>query len=319
MPAPDLPADERQRLEALLTLRVLDTPAEERFDRLTRLARRLFGVPIALVSLVDEHRQWFKSRDGLDSAETPREVSFCGHTILDDAPLVVPDALADERFALSPLVRDDPQVRFYAGCPLRAPNGQRVGALCLIDREPRTFEQDDLAALADLAAMVESELAAVQLATRDPLTDVANRRGFTVLAEQNLRFCRRKRIPMSLVFVDIDDFKVVNDRFGHAEGDRALAGFAARMSEVARDLDVVGRLGGDEFVLLLVDANAVQAERVVERLRRSLDAFERTSGSDYGLVFSHGVVTFDPDEDHTIDDMLSRSDEQMYRMKRARS
>jgi diguanylate cyclase (GGDEF)-like protein len=167
--------------------------------------------------------------------------------------------------------------------------------------------------------MVESELAAVQLATRDPLTDVANRRGFTVLAEQNLRFCRRKRIPMSLVFVDIDDFKVVNDRFGHAEGDRALAGFAARMSEVARDLDVVGRLGGDEFVLLLVDANAVQAERVVERLRRSLDAFERASGSDYGLVFSHGVVTFDPDEDHTIDDMLTRSDEQMYRMKRARS
>ncbi len=319
MGAPDRPRDEPERLEALRALRVLDTPAEERFDRFTRLARRLFHVPIAVVSLVDEHRQWFKSRDGLDEAETSREVSFCGHAILDDGPLVVPNALDDERFATSPLVEDAPGVRFYAGHPLRAPNGQRVGALCLIDRQPRTLEQDDLAALADLAAMVEHELAAVQLATRDPLTDLSNRRGFALLAEQSLRFCRRQRIPMSLVFIDLDDFKSVNDRFGHAEGDRALVGFAQRLRTVARDLDTVVRLGGDEFALLLVDATKAQAQGVVERLRRSIEALDDASVPGYDLAFSHGVVSFDPDRHRGIGDMLAASDALMYRMKRTKT
>lgn len=316
MPSDDVPANEAERLDALWALRVLDTPAEERFDRFTRLARRLFDVPIAVVSLVDQHRQWFKSRAGLSDIETPREISFCTHTIRDDSPLVVNDALADERFAASPLVTDDPGVRFYAGWPLRAPDGQRVGALCLIDRSPRTLEADDLTALSDLAAMVEHELAAVQLATRDPLTEVSNRRGFMLLAEQGLRFCRRRGAPMALVFIDIDDFKDVNDAFGHAEGDRALAGFAACLRGVARDMDVVGRFGGDEFVLLLVGATEAHAEQVTERLRDALRAEKCSSARGYDLGFSYGIVSFDPDRHRSISDMLAQSDELMYRMKR---
>ena len=123
MKTPELPADERTRLEILRSLKILDTLPEERFDRLTRLARKLFDVPIALVSLVDVNRQWFKSSAGLDATETPREISFCGHAILGDDILVVSDTQLDERFHDNPLVTGGPAIRFYAGCPLTGANG----------------------------------------------------------------------------------------------------------------------------------------------------------------------------------------------------
>lgn len=318
MRAPSIPDDERSRLEALWALGVLDTPAEERFDRLTRVARRLFDVPIALVSLVDEHRQWFKSRAGLELTETPRDISFCGHAILDDVPLVVPNALEDERFFDNPLVCGEPGVRFYVGCPLRAPNGQRIGALCLMDRRPRQFDEDDLMALKDLAAMVEHELAATQLATLDALTGVLNRRGFALLAEQSLRFCRRQRVPMSVVFIDLDGFKRINDGFGHAEGDRALVSFAEHLRTSARDTDVVGRLGGDEFALSLVGASTDRAEEVVAKLRGAVDALNHEADQAYALAFSYGIVEFDPDRHRSIVDVLVESDQRMYQLKRTK-
>ena len=115
---PPTPVDELMRLETLRNLKILDTESEERFDRVTRLARRVFGTPIALVSLVDNDRQWFKSRQGIEVSETSREISFCGHAILDDEVMVVRDAHDDERFADNPLVTSDPSIRFYAGYPL---------------------------------------------------------------------------------------------------------------------------------------------------------------------------------------------------------
>ena len=163
MLVPPLPANEDHRLAALRSLKILDTDPEDRFDRITRLASRLFDVPIALVSLVDADRQWFKSCYGLGASETSRDVSFCGHAILHTEILVVADASQDERFADNPLVTGDPEIRFYAGKPL-AIDGKLVGTLCLIDRTPRVFAAEDKAALDDLAAMVESELALVDLA-----------------------------------------------------------------------------------------------------------------------------------------------------------
>lgn len=153
-----IPADEAQRLDALRRLGVLDTPAEERFDRITRLAARLFDVPIALISLVDEERQWFKSRVGDVAQQTTREESFCAHAILGSQALVVSDALGDDRFADNPLVASEPCVRFYAGHPIAAPDGSVVGTLCLIDHQPRDFGAAELKVLIDLAAMAEREL-----------------------------------------------------------------------------------------------------------------------------------------------------------------
>lgn len=155
---PLLPPDEPERVAALQQLRILDTPAEERFDRITRTASDLFRVPIALVSLVDSQRQWFKSRTGLDASETPRAVSFCAHAILGTGPFVVEDALADSRFADNPLVVGPPGIRFYAGMPLRSDSGRKLGTLCIIDHSARHFGAADARRLHDLAAWAEREL-----------------------------------------------------------------------------------------------------------------------------------------------------------------
>ncbi|CAM4489327.1 GAF domain-containing protein [Corallococcus exiguus] len=158
---PPTPADEPRRLQALRSLCLLDTPAHERFDRIVRAAAHLFRVPISLVSLVDENRQWFKARIGLDGTETPRELSFCAHAILSPSTFIVPDALKDPRFHDNPFVLGAPFVRFYAGHPLRATDGSRVGTLCLIDSQPRDFLDADRTALADMAAWAEGELNAL--------------------------------------------------------------------------------------------------------------------------------------------------------------
>ncbi len=156
---PALPANEPQRIEALYGLNVLDTPADERIDRITRIAQANFKASIALVSLVDSGRLWFKSKQGLDATESPRDISFCGHTILGDGVFYVPNALIDSRFSDNPLVTGPPNIHFYAGAPLAAPDGSKVGSLCVIDTQPRTFSQQDLGFLRDLADLVEDELA----------------------------------------------------------------------------------------------------------------------------------------------------------------
>lgn len=149
---------ERGRIEALRTLNILDTPAEEAFDRITRMAAELFDTPIALVSLVDETRQWFKSKVGLDPPETPREVAFCNFTIRGDHVMVVPDATEDERFVNNPLVLGDPNIRFYAGAPLRLASGFRLGSMCIIDTKPRKLSELEQRRLATLAQIVVDEM-----------------------------------------------------------------------------------------------------------------------------------------------------------------
>lgn len=158
MQRPSLHAREDDRLKRLRELGVLDTPPEESFDRIVRLAARLFGTPISLVSLVDADRQWFKARLGLEAAETGRDISFCGHAVANDALLIVEDASRDVRFADNPLVVGPPGIRFYAGAPLRSADGLPLGTLCVIDRAPRAFGGDECEALHDLAALVEGEL-----------------------------------------------------------------------------------------------------------------------------------------------------------------
>jgi serine/threonine protein kinase len=153
-----VPADEEKRLAALRRYRILDTDPEQGFDDLTSLASYVCGTPIALITLVDADRQWFKSKVGLSMRQTSRSISFCGHTILGKDVLLVPDALADQRFAGSPLVSCDPHVRFYAGIPLVAPDGHALGALCVMDREPRHLTPEQLTALATLGRLAVTQL-----------------------------------------------------------------------------------------------------------------------------------------------------------------
>lgn len=318
MKSPDTPHDEQARLETLRSLDILDTPQEERFDRLTRMAKRLFGVPIALVSLVDENRQWFKSCLGLSVSETSRDISFCGHAILGDGLFIIPDTSVDERFADNPQVLKDPCIRFYAGCPLTAPNGHKLGTLCIKDYQPRNFEKEDLEALKDLASMVERELAAVQMATLDELTSISNRRGFMMLAQHSLHLCARQKLSASLVFMDLDKFKPINDTFGHVEGDRALTAFAEQMNAVCRDSDVYARLGGDEFAILLINTSKEHAEDIVARLHQSVANYNQEAKRGYDILFSHGIVEFNPEKPHTLDAMLAEADSLMYGLKKSK-
>jgi GAF domain-containing protein len=158
-----IPTDDEHRLQALREMLILDTPPEERFDRVVHFAAEEFDMPVALVSLVDETRQWFKARVGLVACETDRKSSFCGHTILQKEILVVEDSLLDERFHDNPFVLCTPSVRFYAGAPLELPGGQIVGTLCMIDYRPRTLDAVDLVILGSLRDLVVSELVAQEV------------------------------------------------------------------------------------------------------------------------------------------------------------
>ncbi len=153
-----MPPDEEARLATLRALGLLDTPPEERFDRITRVAAALAGVPIAYVSLVDESRQWFKSCRGFSTSETSRDAAFCAHVVFLRAPLIIPDTLQDDRFADNPLVTGEPGIRFYAGVPLFHENGSCIGTLCMVDMRPRQFPEPMIQMFADLATLVQKEL-----------------------------------------------------------------------------------------------------------------------------------------------------------------
>jgi GAF domain-containing protein len=153
-----IPANDAKRLKVLWQYEVLDTVPEEIFDDLTELAARICEAPIALISLVDENRQWFKSKVGMTVNETARDISFCGHAINQTGLFIVPDAALDERFAANPLVVSDPRVRFYAGAPLVTPDGYALGTLCVIDKVPRELRPDQKEALLVLARHVVSQL-----------------------------------------------------------------------------------------------------------------------------------------------------------------
>lgn len=319
MKPPRKPQDEARRLQSLRALNVLDTPAEERFDRLTRVAKRAFGVPIALVSLVDQDRQWFKSCQGLDASETARDISFCGHAILGDHVFVVADAACDPRFHDNPLVVGGPRIRFYAGCPLSAPDGSKLGTLCIIDTEPREFDQTDCELLSDIAHMAERELAAVSLATTDELTGLSNRRGFEALAQIALEQCRRNARPASMLFFDLNKFKAINDSFGHAAGDQALCDFAHLLKTVFRGSDVIGRIAGDEFAVVLSGTQHDKLDEALGRFSEVVEQHNARAGRQYELTFSVGAAGYDPQDAACVAELVAAADAVMYQQKHARS
>lgn len=316
MQEPAIPEDEEIRLESLRALNLLDNIPEERYDRLTRLAKRLFGVPIVLISVVDAGRQWFKSSIGLDTKEAPRESSFCGHAILGDAIFEVPDALLDERFYDNPLVTNSPNIRFYAGHPLKVLNGSKIGTLCLIDVHPRHLNDEDKVLLHDLACMVESEIAAVQLATMDGLTQLCNRRGFESLAQHALNLCKRLKKPATLLYFDLDDFKRINDERGHASGDLVLQNFGSILNHAFRNSDVIARLGGDEFVVLLTNTQLDLAKKVLVRLESMIADYNLLDNNGYGISYSLGIIEYDSAKHETIAKLVAEADKLMYIQKK---
>lgn len=299
MPAAVPPADEHIRLETLRSYQILDTPPDRSFERLVELAAEHFDVAISLVSIVDESRQWFKAAVGLDVRETPRDVAFCAHAILHPTDVtVIEDAAADARFADNPLVLGDPSIRFYAGAPILAENGQPLGTLCLIDRKPRRLDGAGRQFLANLAANAASML---ELHRRnrvlsassglDPLTGLANRTIFDAALSKACSAAAAGGAPFGLVALDLDRFKSVNDTFGHAAGDAVLCAAAERLTRVVRGRDLVARLGGDEFAVLVagpIDLAGLSA--VSMRMVAALNEDVSFLGHDIPLRASLGVA-----------------------------
>lgn len=203
---------ENERLETLRNYGVLDTDFEESFDRVTRLAAQLFGAPISLVSLVDEDRQWFKSAMGLDARETPRDVAFCAHAIMQDDVFVVSDAQLDKRFADNPLVMGAPNIRFYAGAPLKTQEGHRLGTVCVIDNQPR-IEPDAqmIQTLEDFASLV-IELLETRKAARDSEVIIE---GFEEEI-QNISLSTSKIRVAALSAGQEDEFEIIREIRTHA-------------------------------------------------------------------------------------------------------
>lgn len=183
---PPIPINESVRIKSLHELNILDTPPEARFDRITKIAKILFDVPIAIVSLIDVNRQWFKSCIGLDERETPRGISFCGHAILENDILIVEDAKNDERFLDNPLVTGPPYIRFYAGRPIKGPNNNNLGTLCIIDMYPRKLSKADKSVLNDLAIWVENEFKNIKLTNELKIMTEQLQKVEKILLEKNI-------------------------------------------------------------------------------------------------------------------------------------
>ena len=308
MLVPPIPESEPERLRDLRRYDVLDSHSEENFDRITRIASAILNTPIALVSLVDENRQWFKSRVGLDLRETPRDLAFCAHAILANDVMVVADASLDPRFGKNPLVTSEPKIRFYAGAPLLSPSGHNLGTLCVIDREPRQVKPSQIRALEDLAALVVRELELRKAASTDYLTGAANRRMFLTTAGHEYSRARRYKRPMSVAMFDLDHFKSVNDTHGHHAGDEALKSFANLCQEQIRQQDCFGRMGGEEFALVLVETSAHEALAVVSRIVDKVSQTRVRAGEhEFRITVSAGVASL-RDEDANLGDLLIRAD-----------
>lgn len=309
--------DEPGRLAALKRLDILDTEAEEPFEHIVSLVRSVLNVPIAAVSLIDVDRQWFKARAGLDASETPRSVSFCSHAIRDTQPFLVENALDDARFADNALVTGDPNIRSYAGIPLRTPEGYNVGALCAIDRQPRQFTDSEVAMLKNLAKIVEKEMELRRIAERDVLTGALTRRAFAERALAEIDRFHRYGRECTLVLADLDHFKSVNDTYGHIAGDCVLREVARLVTDMKRDGDILGRLGGEEFAVLLLETSAASACAAVERFRRKLEEhlIALPGGEVLKVTASFGIAGVKP-QFSSVDDWLEAADKPLYAAKR---
>ena len=318
--------NEAERLTSLLSTRLLDTPIDNRFERVTRLVQNMLKVPIASFNLVDEDRQWSKSLQGLSVIEIARERSFCSHTIQGERTLVVNDARTDDRFSDSPLVTGSPNIVFYAGCPVHAPDGHRIGALCAIDKKPRELLPREIQMLRDLAGVLESELrldamrekiagleeqldAAERNARIDSLTRLSNRAGIIDIFKREWAIAIRNRTPMAVVVADIDHFKAINDHHGRDTGDEVLRQLSRILLSTLRYEDAIGRTEGGEFLMLLPGCPQDRLLETAERIRReTLLADIETDKGIIPVTMSFGACSVVPTEDMGMTDMLEHAD-----------
>jgi len=324
------PANEADRQRALESYGVLDVETDPVYDNIVRLAAELCGTPIAVLSLIDRDRQWFFARHGLDIDETPRAHALCAHAMLDRSLTETPDARDDERFFDSPLVTGYPGIRFYAAAPITNGEGLGLGTLCVAAPEPGGLNPFQRSALKQLAqtvvmllesrkAMFEQARQLRHLATHDELTALPNRVLGTDRLQTAVARAYRNGATMALLFIDLDNFKMVNDTYGHAAGDVVLADIGRRLVASTRETDTVTRWGGDEFLVILSDiTHRDDAESKLAHLLEVLGSSYPIGSSAVSVSASIGLAVY-PDDGKDEKALLNHADMAMYRTKRARS
>lgn len=345
-PAP-LPDTEAARLAALSSYGILDTLPEEAYDDLVAIAAGICDTPLGSVSLIDGERKWIKSHHGAPLPKVPRAVSFGAHAILrPHEVMVVPDTHADERFHHNPLVIDKPSIRFYAGAPLVASGGIALGTLCVMDQTPRQLKPFQIEALRGLSRQVvtllelrvahrelhshlserewyerqlqrhEQELIAenaqlTEISRTDMLTGLPNRRAFSIAMASAIATATVDRKPFAMAIVDIDRFKLINDRYGHPAGDKSLTAVAHALKAHCERIGIVARFGGEEFAVVLPGVGIAEAGLHCESMRASVEAMTQ----DIPLTVSIGIARFRAGD--KVSDLYARADEALYAAKRA--
>jgi diguanylate cyclase (GGDEF)-like protein len=321
-----VPADETERVAALHAFGVLDQPRQADLDAAARLAAYVCGTPTAVVNLIDSTRQWQAAAHGTEPGEVPREESMCRFTVLGTDVVYTPDARHEQRFADDPfVVGPRAQVRLYASAPLLTSDGHAVGTVCAYDEEAGRLDETQLGLLRDVADQVMALLelrrtaaALARAASRDPLTGLANRRTVEAAVANAIARAERGLGTPSVVVVDLDGFKDVNDQLGHRAGDTLLRCVADRLTSTARAVDTVGRLGGDEFVVLLEHTGGPGATAALRRLRASLeDGLTDHEGNPLDVGASLGITTYRPGD--SVASLLARADAEMYADKAGRA
>ena len=317
--------DDARRLAELRKLAIFDTPPEAEYDGLALLAASVLRSPVAALNFVDGERHYTKAIVGMPEAEggsVPNDVSFCAATVqTPDGVLMVPDTGADDRFADHPLVTGGPRVGFYAGVAIHS-RGERVGVLCAFGSTARDISADEQRALTALARQAEGQLELSRrnaelrnLAVTDPLTGLANRTLLHDRLETALADRARSGEDVGVVFCDVDDFKAVNDRHGHEQGDAVLRGVADDLRAAVRSVDTVARVAGDEFVVVCRDMGESGLAELLDRVGAARDR-RRTSGA-LAPRLSMGAIVAAPHD--TAASVLRRADLAMYADKQGRA
>jgi diguanylate cyclase (GGDEF)-like protein len=311
------------------------TPLEERFERITRVARRALQLPVAAITLLNDEKQWFKSIAGWGISELPRQQSMCRFTVEENRLLTIADTRADTRTAENPIVTAAPRFRAYAGYPLVDQHGTTAGTFCVFGVQPREFTAADRQTIVDLAAMSQRELLSDHLtdahsaltsklsvarreAMMDPLTRLWNRRGASVLLKSSFAAADHRSSPLTLALLDLDNFKRINDTYGHQIGDEVLRKVASRLIGTVRNNDIVCRIGGDEFLILMTETDAAAAGHIAERIRRAVtEAPVPTRDGALPMSVSVGYTVRHPKDTAAVDELLERADQALLESKAA--
>lgn len=288
---PDRLRDEQGRLAALRRYDLTGAGADSPVQSVVDLVQQVLSVPAAAVTLLDGEREVVRAARGLDAEIVAREGSFGDETIRQYDAMRVPDALDDWRFASNLMVTGFPHWRSYLGVPLTTSDGYNIGSLCVFDSKPREFDEREVEIIKQFAQLVIEQLDVQQIAKLDAVTEALTRRG--LLAEIEKEFVRAHRYdrPSSLVVIDVDNFRRINEQYGHPAGDILLVSIANACTATMRKSDIFGRIGGDEFGLLLPETDAEEARTAGERIRQAIeDSAVETPAASIKATVSLGIA-----------------------------